>query len=152
MEFKINLIIIYNLFFTLLFSVKIAKTSMPITTTESSNHQEKVNHNNNIFEYIQQSLINFDNYPIEDINIDKNEISAIRNFSESLAKLSIRGEIGKLYELTVPQVVKNFANITIKIKKNKLNKDDDEDEDEEDKIVDIKNRNKKKYNKLQVKQ
>ncbi|CAJ0640638.1 15332_t:CDS:2 [Entrophospora sp. SA101] len=98
-------------------SVKITKTSTPITTTESSNHQEKANHNNNIFEYIQQSLINFDNYPIEDINIDKNEISAIRNFSESLAKLSIRGEIGKLYELTVPQ-----------------------------------NRNKKKYNKLQVKQ
>nr|CAG8589674.1 8226_t:CDS:2 [Entrophospora candida] len=97
--------------------VKITKTSTPITTTESSNHQEKANHNNNIFEYIQQSLINFDNYPIEDINIDKNEISAIRNFSESLAKLSIRGEIGKLYELTVPQ-----------------------------------NRNKKKYNKLQVKQ
>ncbi|CAJ0823983.1 17769_t:CDS:2 [Entrophospora sp. SA101] len=98
-------------------SLKITKTSTPITTTESSNHQEKANHNNNIFEYIQQSLINFDNYPIEDINIDKNEISAIRNFSESLAKLSIRGEIGKLYELTVPQ-----------------------------------NRNKKKYNKLQVKQ
>nr|CAG8574390.1 11355_t:CDS:2 [Entrophospora candida] len=92
--------------------VKITKTSTPITTTESSNHQEKANHNNNIFEYIQQSLINFDNYPIEDINIDKNEISAIRNFSESLAKLSIRGEIGKLYELTVPQTFKIYTYIS----------------------------------------